>query len=588
MVAPKQLSLAALIWLGLASQGLALQVDQASNDLTLVERAEAPSGKLGVALAPNQKLPKVGSAHKADKSEKAGKGGKLGVALASNQKTPKSGKHHKAGKHTTSAASGKKAHKSGKLSAALAPESKPEHKERDLEERKITAKGVAKGVGKVAKGALRLLFRDLEARDVDELSERDLEELIARYYDEEELAARDLEERKITAKGVAKGVGKVAKGALRLLFRDVEARDVDELSERDLEELIARYYDEAEELAARDLEERKISAKGVAKGIGKVAKGALNLLLRDIEERDIDELEERDLEELVERYFDEEELTARYFDETELDERDLEERKITAKGVAKGVGKVAKGALKLFFRDLEEIEERDFEELSERDLDELEERDLEERKITAKGVAKGVGKVAKGALKLFFRDLDALDERDLEEFDERDIEELAARYFDDSDIEERDLEERKITAKGVAKGVGKVAKGALKLLFRDLSEREDLDERDIDELFARHFDEEELAARFFDETEIDERDLEERKITAKGVAKGVGKVAKGALRLLFRDVEERDFEDGLAERDMSDLVTRYFDDSELVLESRMVRAGFNRGPARQPGRMSIA
>ncbi|CAH0046218.1 unnamed protein product [Clonostachys solani] len=523
MVAAKQLSLAALVWLGLASQGLALQVDQASNDLTLVERAEAPSGKMGVALAPNQKLPKVGAAHK------AGKSGKLGVALAPNQKISKSGKSHKAGKHTAGAASGKKAHKAGKLSVALAPESKPEHKERDLEERKITAKGVAKGVGKVAKGALKLLFRDLEERDVDELEERDLEELIARYYDEEELVARDLEE-------------------------------------------------------------RKISAKGVAKGIGRVAKGALNILLRDIEERDIDELEERDLEELVERYFDEEELTARYYDETELDERDLEERKITAKGVAKGVGKVAKGALKLFFRDLEEIEERDFEELDERDLEELEERDLEERKITAKGVAKGVGKVAKGALKLFFRDLDQLDERDLEELDERDIEELAARYFDDSDIEERDLEERKVTAKGVAKGIGKVAKGALKLLFRDLSEREveDLDQRDIDELVARHFDEEELVARFFDETELEERDLEERKVSAKGVAKGIGKVAKGALKLLFRDVEERDLEDELAERDMGDLVTRYFDESELGLETRMIRAGFNRGPVHKPGRMSIA
>uniref|UniRef100_A0A8H7MZD9 Uncharacterized protein n=1 Tax=Bionectria ochroleuca TaxID=29856 RepID=A0A8H7MZD9_BIOOC len=41
MVAAKQLSLAALLWLGLANQGLALGIDEATNDLTLMERSPA-------------------------------------------------------------------------------------------------------------------------------------------------------------------------------------------------------------------------------------------------------------------------------------------------------------------------------------------------------------------------------------------------------------------------------------------------------------------------------------------------------------------------------------------------------------------
>jgi hypothetical protein len=40
MVSYKQLSLAGLVWLGLASQGLALGIDENTNDLTLLERAD--------------------------------------------------------------------------------------------------------------------------------------------------------------------------------------------------------------------------------------------------------------------------------------------------------------------------------------------------------------------------------------------------------------------------------------------------------------------------------------------------------------------------------------------------------------------
>ncbi|KAK7229797.1 hypothetical protein V2G26_001967 [Clonostachys chloroleuca] len=40
MVSYKQVSLAGLVWLGLASQGLALGIDENTNDLTLLERAD--------------------------------------------------------------------------------------------------------------------------------------------------------------------------------------------------------------------------------------------------------------------------------------------------------------------------------------------------------------------------------------------------------------------------------------------------------------------------------------------------------------------------------------------------------------------
>ncbi|CAI6097682.1 unnamed protein product, partial [Clonostachys chloroleuca] len=46
MVAAKQISVAALLWLGLANQGLALGIDEATNDLTLMERSPAPKGPM--------------------------------------------------------------------------------------------------------------------------------------------------------------------------------------------------------------------------------------------------------------------------------------------------------------------------------------------------------------------------------------------------------------------------------------------------------------------------------------------------------------------------------------------------------------
>lgn len=51
MVAAKQISVAALLWLGLANQGLALGIDEATNDLTLMERSPAPKGPMAKFIA---------------------------------------------------------------------------------------------------------------------------------------------------------------------------------------------------------------------------------------------------------------------------------------------------------------------------------------------------------------------------------------------------------------------------------------------------------------------------------------------------------------------------------------------------------
>ncbi|CAH0003233.1 unnamed protein product [Clonostachys byssicola] len=52
MVAAKQLSLAALLWLGLANQGLALGINEATNDLTLMERSPAHKGPMAKVITP--------------------------------------------------------------------------------------------------------------------------------------------------------------------------------------------------------------------------------------------------------------------------------------------------------------------------------------------------------------------------------------------------------------------------------------------------------------------------------------------------------------------------------------------------------
>ncbi|CAG9941776.1 unnamed protein product [Clonostachys rosea f. rosea IK726] len=442
-----------------------------------------------------------------------------------------------------------------------------EIQERDLEER-FSFKKAVKGVANVGKSLLGF-------RDVADLDEREIEELVQRYYEDEELDTRDLEERKFSIGKIFKGV---AKTAGKILFRDLAERDLEEMSERDIDDLVARYIDDSE-LDTRDLEERKFSIGKIFKG---VAKTAGKILFRDLAERDLEEMSERDIDELVARYAEDAELDARDYEE-ELDERDLEERFF----LTKAIGKVAKTAGKLLFRDLAE---RDIDEMSERDVDdlvaryfdeedleirdfddELEERDLEERKFSIGKIFKGV---AKTAGKILFRDLA---ERDLDELSERDIEEIFTRYAEDADLEarefdeemeerdfdeemeerdideldERDLEERFF----LTKAIGKVAKTAGKLLFRDLSERDvdSLDERDIEELVTRAFDESsELETRDFDDM-IDERDLEERKFSIGKIFKGV---AKTAGKILFRDLGEEE----LSERDIEDIVTRAFEE----------------------------
>ncbi|CAG9975004.1 unnamed protein product [Clonostachys byssicola] len=194
MIPTKQLRLAGLVWLSLANQGLALDIDPNSKDLNLVQRDPLPSGSLKVALAPGQKLPKVPRDMK--------------VALDPNQRMPKV-KHHR-------------------------------HPKRDEEELEIRQPILRHGShrssfgGRMSRGGHRL--RDVEERDLD-LETREHKTFhggrrAGRRHgprDVDELDERDLEERKITAKGVAKGIGKVAKGALGLLFRDIDKRDIDEL-----------------------------------------------------------------------------------------------------------------------------------------------------------------------------------------------------------------------------------------------------------------------------------------------------------------------------------------------------------------------
>ncbi|KAK7210970.1 hypothetical protein V2G26_018148 [Clonostachys chloroleuca] len=223
---------------------------------------------------------------------------------------------------------------------------------------------------KAVKGVANVGKSLLGFRDVADLDEREIEELVQRYYeDSEELDTRDLEERKFSLGKVFKGV---AKTAGRILFRDLAERDLEEMSERDFEELVARYAEDAE-LEARDydaeLDERDLEERFLGKIVGKVAKTAGRLLFRDLAERDVDSLDERDIEELVTRAFDESsELETREFDDV-IEERDLEERKFSIGKVFKGV---AKTAGRILFRDLGE------EELSERDIEDIVTRAFEE------------------------------------------------------------------------------------------------------------------------------------------------------------------------------------------------------------------
>ncbi|CAH0058647.1 unnamed protein product [Clonostachys solani] len=62
MVATNQLSLTALLWLSLANQGLALGIDEATNDLTLMERSPVP--KPPIAKAVTVGLPTSGPIHR--------------------------------------------------------------------------------------------------------------------------------------------------------------------------------------------------------------------------------------------------------------------------------------------------------------------------------------------------------------------------------------------------------------------------------------------------------------------------------------------------------------------------------------------
>ncbi|KAK7229972.1 hypothetical protein V2G26_002142 [Clonostachys chloroleuca] len=194
MIPTKQISLAGLVWLSLANQGLALEIDQTSSAINLVQRDPLPSGNLKVALAPGQKLPKVSRDMK--------------VALAPNQRMPKV-KHHR-------------------------------HPKRDEERLEIRQPILPHGShrsrfgGRIGRDGHRL--RDVEERDLS-LETREPKTFhdgrrAGRRHgprDVDELDERGLEERKISAKGVAKGIGKVAKGALGLLFRDIDERDIDEL-----------------------------------------------------------------------------------------------------------------------------------------------------------------------------------------------------------------------------------------------------------------------------------------------------------------------------------------------------------------------
>ncbi|CAH0047515.1 unnamed protein product [Clonostachys solani] len=172
MIPTKQLSLAGLVWLSLANQGFALEIGQTSSGLNLVQRDPLPSGNLKVALAPGQKLPKLPRDMK--------------VALAPNQIMPKI-KHHR-------------------------------HSKRDEEELEIRQPILPHGShrsnfgGRMSRGGHRP--RDVEERDLD-LETREPKAFhgghrAGRRHGPravDELDERDLEERKISAKGVAKGIG---------------------------------------------------------------------------------------------------------------------------------------------------------------------------------------------------------------------------------------------------------------------------------------------------------------------------------------------------------------------------------------------
>ncbi|VUC30902.1 unnamed protein product [Clonostachys rosea] len=273
MIPTKQLSLAGLLWFGLANQGLALEIDQTSGDLTLVKRDPLPSGNLKVALAPGQKLLKTTRDMK--------------VALAPGQRMPKIKHHH--------------------------------YSKRDEEGLEIRQPILPPGRhrssfgGQMSRGGRRP--RDVEECDID-IEARDYKAFHGGHRagrrhaprDVDELNERDLEERKISAKGVAKGIGKVAKGALGLLFRDIDERDTNEL---DLEArspifLPGKHRFDLTANRPRDLEVRRrksgylrtprdLETRARRHG-GALRQGGSGS--HHHQTRDIEELEERDIEEI--------------------------------------------------------------------------------------------------------------------------------------------------------------------------------------------------------------------------------------------------------------------------------------------------
>ncbi|KAK7223999.1 hypothetical protein V2G26_012002 [Clonostachys chloroleuca] len=116
-----------------------------------------------------------------------------------------------------------------------------------LEERKVHGKRLLHGAARVGKGLLKILLRDLEAGEVFELTEREINDLMERDDAEADIGGRDLEERKINRKKLFRGAAKIGKGLLKLLLRngDVEERGI-QFDERDFEYVFARYLQDEE------------------------------------------------------------------------------------------------------------------------------------------------------------------------------------------------------------------------------------------------------------------------------------------------------------------------------------------------------
>ncbi|CAH0055961.1 unnamed protein product [Clonostachys solani] len=249
-------------------------------------------------------------------------------------------------------------------------------------------------------------------------------------------------------------------------------RDLEELTERDLDELETRDpflgriigsvfggrrgRRDLEELSERDidqLEERSPRSRG--SGLARHAistAGKVGVAWANNQRRDLEELSERDLDELEER---------------DLDDLDLETRDPFLGRIIGSVFGGRRGR-----RDLEELSERDIDELEERDLD-LEARDpflgriigsvfggrrgrrdleelvsrdleLEERSPRSRGsglarhAISTAGKVGVAWANNQRRDLDSesLVARELENLDERDLEYLYALYLRDMEDSE--------------------------------------------------------------------------------------------------------------------------------------------------------